>query len=411
MSRKKLTEWVRTLYAVDEINLTEFIRTFGNDFPLLRQLKDTPQDQIWHAEGDVHVHTQMVLDELSSIIRKNQFADEERQALWLGALFHDIGKVYTTKEVEHHGRQAITAKHHEDLGRSVLALQLSGLELSESVYLAVLGLIGEHQTPKQLVLRDGKPSQYALLSRKVSLKLLYWLEQADIRGRICNDMADQLEYLELFAEEAKAIGCWDGSFLHEWEEQLTNLVSDLPQTTQRWVIGRGVHDLCMGTISDPSEAVARSFDRREKFSEVILTSGISGSGKSTWISKEHPDGKVISLDSLRKEILGSETDHSNEGLIIQSAIERLKEGLRIGDKIIWDSTGLRRDFRQKVLTIAHDYKALTKLVVFVSPVELCRKQNQQRLRQVPDDIIAKQVDKFQFPLREEAHEIQVLGIP
>ena len=34
------------------------------EFDWIQKMKNTPQDRIYHAEGDVHIHTKMVLDAL-----------------------------------------------------------------------------------------------------------------------------------------------------------------------------------------------------------------------------------------------------------------------------------------------------------------------------------------------------------
>ncbi len=52
------------LLAGGRPDLETLIEVFGEAVPSLRRLKDTPQDPEWHAEGDVHTHTAMVLAEL-----------------------------------------------------------------------------------------------------------------------------------------------------------------------------------------------------------------------------------------------------------------------------------------------------------------------------------------------------------
>ena len=71
-------------------------------FPELDALRGVPQDPEWHPEGDVWVHTLMVLDAAASLrdADKGGVSTEdsgENLALMLGALCHDLGKPATTE--------------------------------------------------------------------------------------------------------------------------------------------------------------------------------------------------------------------------------------------------------------------------------------------------------------------------
>src|SRR5205823_4289568 len=64
-------------------------------FPEMQALVGVPQEPAWHPEGDVDVHTLMVVDEARKLIDE---LDHARQvAVMLGALAHDFGKPPTTQ--------------------------------------------------------------------------------------------------------------------------------------------------------------------------------------------------------------------------------------------------------------------------------------------------------------------------
>ena len=67
--------------------------------------------------------------------------------------------------------------------------------------LSILGLVRHHHDPKKLVLRSAGRNRYARLARAVNHRMLYLLEQCDLRGRTCSDLESQLEILELFRRE------------------------------------------------------------------------------------------------------------------------------------------------------------------------------------------------------------------
>lgn len=66
-------------------------------FPQLELAKTTPQDPIYHAEGDVWTHTQMVVAELLQDSDYALLTNEERETLFLSALLHDVAKCSTTQ--------------------------------------------------------------------------------------------------------------------------------------------------------------------------------------------------------------------------------------------------------------------------------------------------------------------------
>ena len=80
-------------------SLSLFMEMWGEQIPLLMQVHETPQDPEWHGEGDVGIHTDMVLSEIYEMLRKEakHITGIQRVALILGAVFHDIAKPLTTR--------------------------------------------------------------------------------------------------------------------------------------------------------------------------------------------------------------------------------------------------------------------------------------------------------------------------
>ena len=60
-----------------------------------------PQDEEWHPEGDVWIHTLMVIDRAAEL-RTGDLATDE--VLMFGALCHDLGKPATTESIESPGK-------------------------------------------------------------------------------------------------------------------------------------------------------------------------------------------------------------------------------------------------------------------------------------------------------------------
>ena len=92
-------------------------------FPELKALVGCPQEPEWHPEGDVWVHTLLVIDEAR---RRIDDLDRPRQlTVMLGAVCHDLGKPPTTAFVD--GR--IRSIDHEQAGVAPTAALLGRLNV------------------------------------------------------------------------------------------------------------------------------------------------------------------------------------------------------------------------------------------------------------------------------------------
>ena len=113
--------------------------------PELRPMVGCPQEPEWHPEGDVWVHTLMVVDRTREAI---DGLDRPAQiALMLGALCHDLGKPATTALVD--GR--IRSLDHEDQGVAPSIALLDRLNIHSiggmDVRQQVLGIVAHHLKP------------------------------------------------------------------------------------------------------------------------------------------------------------------------------------------------------------------------------------------------------------------------
>jgi len=85
---------------------------------------------------------------------------------------------------------------------------------------------------------------------------------------------------------------------------------------------------------------------------VIVTVGISGSGKSTWVKQfleTHQDWKVICPDQIRKELTGSISDQSKNHEVWNLAFERLDKYTCEQKNILFDSTCTNLDTVKRLI--------------------------------------------------------------
>ena len=173
-------------------------------FPELEALVGCEQEPEWHPEGDVWVHTLMVVDEARA--RIDDLDRPQQLTLMLAALCHDLGKPATTEFVD--GR--IRSRGHEEAGVPPTRALLDRLDVHTltgyDVRHQVLGLVAHHLKPGMWH-RGADPvgdGAFRRLARKVDLELLARLSAADCLGRTGDfDCAATLDW---FLDRARALG-------------------------------------------------------------------------------------------------------------------------------------------------------------------------------------------------------------
>jgi len=281
-------------------DLETLIRVFGEALPVLHQLGDTPQDPEWHGEGDVAIHTQMVLDELYGFLTSE--TPEDQRELILGVLFHDLAKPWVTREMEIRGVNRIAAPRHESIGRSALAVAMVDRGLPWASLWRVMGMVGSHNEPKLLVVKDRERGDYCRVSRKVDMRQVALLERADMTGRTCPDKEKQLEHIDMFSmftQDWAPEGWQEG-----WRSHFRTLMEGRSQAFQDRVFGEAIRALESGKVGSPEEAEFIMHQEPEAPPELVVLCGPSGSGKSTFVETYLRDHEVISMDALDLEQFG-----------------------------------------------------------------------------------------------------------
>ena len=152
-------------------------------FPELDALVGCPQEPEWHPEGDVWIHTLLVIDEARKRIDDLEYP--QQVALMLGAVCHDLGKPPTTALID--GR--IRSLDHEEEGIPPSRALLDRLNVHSlqgyDVRREVLGMVANHLKPgmfckAQPPVGDGA---FRRLAQKVDLELLARVARADCEGR------------------------------------------------------------------------------------------------------------------------------------------------------------------------------------------------------------------------------------
>ncbi len=152
-------------------------------FPELQALVGVPQESEWHPEGNVDVHTMLVVDRARELI--DGLAYPKQVAVMLGALCHDLGKPATTEFIEGRWR----SRGHEEAGVAPTFSLLDRLNVHTldgyDVRGQVVALVRDHLKPGEFYKKREEVGDGAFrrLARRCELDLLYRVAKADSLGR------------------------------------------------------------------------------------------------------------------------------------------------------------------------------------------------------------------------------------
>ncbi|MFZ1075528.1 MAG: HDIG domain-containing metalloprotein [Minisyncoccia bacterium] len=161
---------------------------FHEMHPELIELQNTPQEPEWHPEGDVWMHTLMVVDEAAKIIEREQLKGDDALLVMLGAFCHDFGKPLTTEETD--GR--VRSIGHEEAGAEPALRFLHEIGIEASLRIPIAHVVVEHLRPTIFYLEevhggirisDGAIKRLATRISPATLRHLVCVAEADHRGR------------------------------------------------------------------------------------------------------------------------------------------------------------------------------------------------------------------------------------
>jgi len=182
--------------------------------PEVEALVGVPQEPDWHPEGDVWIHTMMVLDEAAKLRTGNASDD---LALMYGALAHDFGKPATTRTIG--GR--ITSYEHDVKGVAIAEAFLEKLRAPRELTEKVEALVRHHLAPALFHKNGATAKAYRRLARDLDASgvrpdLLLRVATSDHLGRTTDDafarrfpsgehFKTMMESLELVTEAPKDV--------------------------------------------------------------------------------------------------------------------------------------------------------------------------------------------------------------
>lgn len=341
--------------------------------PEFVQLTKTPQSPIYHAEGDVATHTDMVCDALCQLPEWLLLTQQEQNILYYTALFHDIAKGFTLtwdgdipRHPNHSMKGALWWRHYAWKNNIPVVIREN-----------VTALILLHQKLFHIWNKDDYKRELFKYSSHIPLKFLVIFAKADILGRIAPDIQQHLETLSLVEIFAKENALWECKNALPPIERLEWL---------RHNRGDGFTSLHNG-----------------KGSIVHLMIGLPASGKDFFIKKALPNIPIISWDNKRLDLKLKYGE--NEGLVKQHVLRDVKMLLANKTPFIWNTTNTSFNTLEKTLELIYAYDGYIKAYVLNTNYNEQLKRNAQRQQSIPEKTILDMAQKWNIPSLNDVHEI------
>lgn len=377
-------EYNDLLQLVASSERTGDFKSWLGAIPLLAELAEIPQDPYYHQEGNVWVHTQMVLNALLEQNEYQQATVEQRFVLFMTALLHDIAKPETTVIDELTGK--IGQPGHSRKGAIKSRILLWRMAVPFELREQICRIISVHQIPFYALKEPKANYSPEFLVHKLSWELPVWMlccmAKADIQGRICEAKQTVLDEVELFKEFAL-------------EQQCLYQAKPYADAYTRIQYLRGSN-------------VALDYSLYpEQGSDVILLSGLPASGKNHWVAKHYPNLATASYDDARQSL--KLRYGQNEGLVAHFVLDNVKEWLRAKQPFIWNATHLSREMRTKAIDLLYAYRAKVRIVYLEQPEKELYARNKQRDTTLTNKKIQSMLYKWELPLPTEAQEVDYIA--
>lgn len=351
-----------------------------SNYDWFSEMRDVPQDQDWHAEGDVMTHTKMVVEALVNLPEYIALNEQDKHILFASALLHDVEKRSTTIEEEIDGQLRISSPKHALKGEFT-ARKILYTDIITPFYIRehIAKLVRYHGLPLWAIQKSDPNKAVINASLVLNTKYLSMLAKADVLGRICKEPEELLLKIDFFNELCIENQCFGNKRHFETDYG------------RYWYLSR-----------EDSFPDYVPFDDL-KF-DVYLMCALPGSGKDTYI-KKHFKLPVLSLDDLRREHKIDPTDKKKNGQVIQLGKEKAKVFMRVKQSFVFNATNITSDMRSKWISLFTDYGARVKIVYLEVPYKQLLAQNHNRTFKVPEKVLETLIEKLEIPNFSEAHEV------
>lgn len=136
--------------------------------------------------------------------------------------------------------------------------------------------------------------------------------------------------------------------------------------------------------------------------------GLSGSGKSSVakeIAENNPNTIIVSLNNIGEELTGDYGNQENNEKVFKVFRKRIRETLENNTNVIADATNITMRSRRAIIENIKGIKCNKIVYLIPKPFDQCKLDNLNRQHPVPEEVLDRQIRKFQIPFYEEGWDL------
>ena len=138
---------------------------------------------------------------------------------------------------------------------------------------------------------------------------------------------------------------------------------------------------------------------------LIVLCGISGSGKSTFRDLLVEKGmKCVCPDLIRKRLYGDENIQGDGKIVFSIAYDDMTIFGDAKEDVVFDATNVTKKARKEIIKRAKNSFDFILCYYLHTPLPIALQRNSKRKRQVPEDVIYSQHQRFQQPSLDEGFD-------
>ena len=140
---------------------------------------------------------------------------------------------------------------------------------------------------------------------------------------------------------------------------------------------------------------------------LIVLAGISGSGKSTFakhLFDSNPQIAIACPDLVREKLYGDASIQGNGKQVFQMAFDIVELSGKVKADCVFDATNTTKKARKQVIEQGRKYFDFILCYYFYPSLVKSLANQKKRVRQVPREIIARQINQWETPTIEEGFD-------
>lgn len=365
----------------------------------IRMMESTEQNPVFHAEGNVYIHTCAVLKQYQKYIAQHTLPEEEKTVLYWACVLHDIGKIDVTKWRENRW----TSWNHEAAGvwhaRNLLLQQADITPLQRK---QILDLVQWHHVPLRWM-KDKKPIEaYLKLATLTDIRRVGLFGWFDIEGRECVD------------KDIVKANAW--AFNEEIVPEIESRIGTFEEIQSRYQSATLSHKNALWNaykIKNPAlfEKLlsASSPEPKPHAFECVMSVGAAKVGKTTYLQAHYPDAFHMTTQAWGLDAMEMPTAFALERSVatFQHHIEMYT---RQHKQIVLDGSHLLPEIRQLLIEVIRTLNGKLTFLYFESTLETARTFNGQSPSPLAEENLVQSF-KAQFPVHPwEAHTLSYIQI-